>query len=251
MPYGLYLSAAGANAQNHRLEVLSHNLANIDTPGFKPHLAILKSRHAAGIDQGETNPQDGTVDDVGGGIALQPSLTNFAQGPMQSTGNQTDFAINDTESFFVVRRDGDALLTRAGNFLFNSAGTLITPNGDPVLSNGGNPIAINPSQPFQVTPDGSIDQNGVRQTLGLVRPQEKGDLTRVGDNLFRPLTEVTQVPPAERQVASGFIEHSAVEPTMAMMELIEASRAFEANVKMIQSQDQAMGSLISRVLQQS
>ncbi len=56
MPYGIYLSAAGANAQNHRLEVLSHNLANINTPGFKSQLAVLQARHSEAIERGEVSP---------------------------------------------------------------------------------------------------------------------------------------------------------------------------------------------------
>ncbi len=75
----------------------------------------------------------------------------------------------------------------------------------------------------------------------VVKPREKGDLSRVGDNLFRPLAPVEPVPPQERQVVTGYLEKSAVVPTTAMMELIEASRLYEANLRMIQTQDQALG----------
>ena len=64
MAYGLYMSAAGANAQSHRLEVLSNNLANINTAGFKPHLSILQSRHNQAILSGETLPGSGELKDV-------------------------------------------------------------------------------------------------------------------------------------------------------------------------------------------
>lgn len=251
MPYGLYLSAAGAHAQNHRLEVLSHNLANINTPGFKPHLAVLKGRHAEAIEQGDIQSGTGGIDDIGGGVAIQPTLTQFSQGALRKTGNQTDFAINDAESFFVVKRGDSQLLTRAGDFLFDSRGTLVTPHGDPVLSTSGDPITISPNSPVEVMDDGTINQAGERRSLMLARPRELGDLSRVGDNLFQSLAPVDPVPNEKREVVSGFIEQSAVQPTGAMMELIEASRAYEANVRLIQTQDQAMGTLISRVLQQS
>src|SRR5919107_411365 len=120
MPYGLYLSASGANAQSHRLEVLSHNLANVNTPGFKPHLAVVKSRHAEAIERGEVLEAGGGIDDVGGGVAIQPSLTQFSQGPIRATGSRTDFAINDEKSFFVIQRGEQQLLTRAGNFQFDA-----------------------------------------------------------------------------------------------------------------------------------
>ena len=245
------MSAAGANAQNHRLEVLSHNLANINTPGFKPHLAVLKSRHAEAIEQGDVEALSGTINDVGGGVAIQPTLTQFSQGALRQTGNRTDFAINDTNSFFVVQRGDAQLLTRAGGFLFNNQGNLVTSHGDQVLSTAGDPIRVAPNLPFEVLDDGTVQQAGERRTLMLVRPRELGDLSRVGDNLFQSLGPTDSVPNDQRTVVSGFLEQSSVQPTGAMMELIEASRAYEANVRLIQTQDQAMGNLIGRVLQAS
>jgi flagellar basal-body rod protein FlgF len=250
MPYGLYMSASGANAQNHRLEVLSNNLANINTPGFKPHLAVVRSRDAEAIARGEVTPGSGGVDDTGGGTLVDRTLTQFAQGPLKATGNRTDFALNDQHSFFVVQRGDQQLLTRAGNFLFDSTGRMVTPVGDTVLSATGEPLTINPLQPYEVMDDGMVVQGGQRLALMLAQPREPGDLSRVGDNLFQPLGAWNQVPPTQRQVVSGFLEQSAVQPTAAMMELIEASRVYEANVRMIQTQDQAIGSLISRVLSQ-
>lgn len=251
MPYGLYLSASGANAQSHRLEVLSHNLANINTPGFKPHLSMLQSRPSEAVARGEANAGEGTIDDLSGGVSIQPNRTQFVQGPIQSTGNRTDFAISDDESFFTVQRGDQQLLTRAGNFLFDSNGALVTPNGDQVLSSSGDPVRITPGVPYEVLDGGVIQQEGLgRRALMLSRPKEAGDLARVGDNLYQPLTPANQVPDSQRKVISGSLESSGVKPTTAMMELIEASRAYEANVRLIQSQDQAMGQLISRVLQQ-
>jgi flagellar basal-body rod protein FlgF/flagellar basal-body rod protein FlgG len=83
-----------------------------------------------------------------------------------------------------------------------------------------------------------------------VRPENLGDLSRAGDNLFKPLAAVQPVPGNERAVVSGFLEKSAVNPTMAMMELIEASRAYESNLRLIQHQDQAYGNLIGRLLKE-
>lgn len=250
MPYGLYLSAAGANAQSHRLEVLSNNLANINTTGFKPHMAVIQSRHAQAIEDGVAMGGMGTVDDLGGSVTIQPTQTQFKQGPIRQTGVKTDFAINDADSFFAVEHGDKQLLTRAGNFLFDSRGTLVTANGDPVLSTNGSRIVIDPNANFEVGDDGAVVQNGTRQQLQLVRPRQAGDLARVGENLYESLTPVDEVPIDRRSLVTGSLESSGVEPTGAMMELIEASRVYEANIRMIQSQDEAMGQLIGRMLRQ-
>jgi len=68
MPYGLYLSAEGAHAQSKRLEVIAHNLANVDTVGFKRELALFQSRFAEAIEQGMVSPGTGAIEDVGGGV---------------------------------------------------------------------------------------------------------------------------------------------------------------------------------------
>ncbi len=213
MPYGMYLSAAGANVQNHRLEVLSHNLANINTPGFKPHMAVLQARHSEAVDRGEVSFGAGTLEDLGGGVKIQPSLTQFNQGPIEQTKRKTDFAINDERSFFVVQRGEEQLLTRAGGFMLNSSGMLTNTHGDPVLSTNNTPIQLNATRPYQVHDDGTIQQDGAQYALMLVAPKSLGDLTRVGDTLFKPLAEVEQVAPQERQVVNGYLERSAVQPT--------------------------------------
>jgi flagellar basal-body rod protein FlgF len=250
MPYGIYLSAAGANAQNHRLEVLSHNLANINTPGFKPHLAMLQARHSEAIERGEVSPGSRSIDDIGGGVQINASETLLQQGPIEQTKRKTDFAINDNDSFFVVQRGEEQLLTRAGGFLFNSQGVLTTTDGDQVMGADGNPIRIDPSRHYDTHDGGMIQQGTDVRSLMVVKAREPGDLSRVGDNLFRSLTPAEPIASKDRKVISGYLEKSAVVPTTAMMELIEASRLYEANLRMIQHQDQALGSLFGRLLRE-
>lgn len=249
MSYGTYLSAAGANSQNLRLEVLSHNLANVNTPGFKPHLAVLKARHSEAIDQGLEPFGRGGIDDIGGGVALEPNATHMAQGPISRTGRDLDFALTKPDQFFVLQRDGETVLSRAGAFQTDHRGWLINDHGDRVMGENGNPIALSPALPFQVHDDGTIVQAGARARLMVAQAPPAGDLARIGDNLFRPLGDLQPVPGGSSQVRSRSLEQSAVQPTMAMMELIEASRAYEANLKLIQHHDDATGSLINRVLQ--
>lgn len=248
MPYGVYLSASGAQAQSHRLQQVSNNLANVETPGFKPSATILQSRFAELIEQGQVSAGLGGIDDVGGGVTIQPEQTQFKVGAIRSTGAETDFAIHDRDSFFVLQRGDEKLLTRAGDFTFDSGGRMVNPGGDLVLASDGTPIQIDPRQPFQVGAEGRISQNGETRELMLARPKNLGDLSNVGGNLFRPLAQFDLAPPGQRNVIAGSLEHSAVSPTGTMMELIDTTRAYEANVQMIKNQDSVLGSLVGRLL---
>jgi flagellar basal-body rod protein FlgF/flagellar basal-body rod protein FlgG len=250
MTYGMYISAEGASAQAKRMEVLANNLANVDTPGFKRQLAELEARHAEAILQGLASPGSGSQNDVGGGVKVLGTATEFVQGTLRQTGIPTDMAIAG-EGFFLVEGDNSQpLLTRAGDFQLTSDGRLITQEGRAVLSQDLAPIQLAPNLPWDVSDHGVIRQGTSQVPLALMRPQSLADLAQQGDNLFRPLTEPEIVPPHEREVRGGCLELSGVKPTTEMMEMIEASRAFESNVRLIQHQDQAIGNLLSRVLRQ-
>jgi flagellar basal-body rod protein FlgF/flagellar basal-body rod protein FlgG len=247
MPYGLYISAEGAHAQSKRMEVISNNLANVDTPGFKRDLALFQSRHAEDIVQGRVMPGMGEAEDLGGGIWFRGTETDFSPGSLKQTGIQTDFSING-DGFFVVERDGQKLMTRAGNFLFNNEGRLVTQDGDAVLSDAGTPIEIDASLPWSVTPDGAIQQGSDVIPLAINRPRQPGDLTKLGENLFQALAPAEPVPAELRAVRNGYLEMSGVKPTLEMLEMIETSRAFEANINMIKNHDSILNSLVNRVL---
>jgi flagellar basal-body rod protein FlgF len=248
MSYGLYISAEGAMAQSHRLETIANNLANVDSAGFKRDLAIFQARYAEEIAQGVDFPGSGSINDIGGGVMVAGTLTDYSAGTLKRTEIPTDMAIAG-EGFFVVAKNGQNYLTRGGNFLLDAAGNLTTQSGYPVLSEAGTPVVIDPALgPWQVNDDGGIQQAGGVTNLALMRPRSLADLVKAGENLFMPLAETEPVAPADRRIASGFLELSSVRPTTEMMEMIDASRAFEANVNMIRNQDQMFGTLLSRLM---
>ena len=121
MPYGLYLSAEGAQAQNRRMEVVANNLANVDTVGFKRQLACFQARFTEAAEQGIELPGDGGLADLGGGVMLHDAQTDFSVGPLKHTRLPTDLAING-DGFFAVQKGKDVLLTRAGNFALDPRG---------------------------------------------------------------------------------------------------------------------------------
>lgn len=247
MDYGLYVAAAGADTQSRRMEVLSHNLTNVDTPGFKEELAILQARHSRAIRDGKDIPGQGSLNNLGSGVSLAETQTNFSPGQYKQTGYKWDVAIRG-DGFFMVDDGNRQLLTRAGNFRVDSNGNLLTQQGFRVLDTEGAPIVMNPNMYSQIHQDGWVEHSGGGQLLALVKPESLGDLARVGNNTFNPLGPVANVARNERTVEPGFLELSGVKPTESMMNLIETSRMYEANVRMIQNHDQMTGSLVNRVL---
>ncbi len=250
MPYGLYLSAEGAHAQSSRLEIIAHNLANVETAGFKRELAILQARYAEATQQGLDQPGSGSINDLGGGVRLSGTQTDFSEGPIRNTGVPTDLAIRG-EGFFVVQRDGQKYLTRAGEFHVNELGQLVTQYGQQkfaVLDENYSPIVLARNTAWDVSPTGTIRQGGTATNLALVRPQSLGELVREGENVFRPASDPVPLGAHERSVAWGFLEGSGVNPTTEMVAMIEASRALEANLNMMQTQDEMLAGLVKRVM---
>jgi flagellar basal-body rod protein FlgF/flagellar basal-body rod protein FlgG len=249
MPYGLYISAEGANAQSIRLDTISNNLANVDTVGFKRELAMLQARPAEAVSRGMVMPGRGGLEDIGGGIEVRGTATDFSEGPMKNTKAPNNVAIQG-EGFFEVKKGDQVFLTRAGNFQLTARGELVTPQGYSVLNDSGGPVVLNPEEKtFEISDLGEVLQRGTSpQKLALVKPENLSGLVKQGENLFRSLAETQPIPDSQRRVASGFLEASAVKPTLEMTAMIEASRVFEANINMIKTQDQMLGSLISQVL---
>ena len=249
MYYGMYIAAAGAHAQGERLEVINHNIANAGTTGFKREFGVLQARASEAIERGLAAPTPGSLNDLGGGVRLGETTTDFSVGPLRETHTDTDFALERPNAFFAVEKDGQTHLTRAGNFHFTAAGTLVTDQGYSVLGADGGPIQIDPQLPFAVTPQGELVQAGEKRPLAIKQAAALGDLVREGENLFRSIgTEPDEAPDAERVVHWRHLEMSAVQPHTEMIRMIETSRAYEANVRMIQNHDSVLNSLLSRVL---
>ena len=250
--YGTYLSASGADSYSRYLEVIANNVANVDTPGFRRELPVVKAFHAEAIQQGLAAPGDGGLNDLGGGVGMFETVTSFEIGQIQRTGVQSDVMLADPrgDHFFVVDQGGQQMLTRAGNFLFDKDGYLVTQSGRQVMAANGGPVRINPNLPYEFDSTGSVVQaaTGTRTELAVVRPNSLHDLTHEGENMFASQGTMQSVPTEERRVRAGFLETSAARPVQEMVDMIKVTKAYEANVRMIQQQDGITESLLSRVL---
>ena len=248
MPYGLYISAEGAQVQSKRLEVIANNIANVDTVGFKRDMAIAQSRYAEAIQRGTATAGSGTINDIGGGVQFRQTVTDFSPGPLRKTGNPTDAAIQG-DGFFVVEKGQERLLTRAGNFRLTASGELVTQQGFSVLDSGNGHVKIDPAAgSWTIDSSGSVTQAGSRQALQIVKPASLDDLTKVGENLFRAKNDFRPVPENERSVSGGTLEGSAVQPTTEVTSLIETSRILEANINVMKTHNEMLQGLVERIL---
>ncbi|HVS72420.1 MAG TPA: flagellar hook-basal body protein [Phycisphaerae bacterium] len=240
MLYGLYLSAAGLQAQEAKQAVISNNMANAETAGFKRDLAVMRSRlnevHENGLMAAYRTP---ILEDEGGGVTIGSSV-DLSQGELKQTGNATDVALVGKGFFTVQGKDaGQKLLTRDGRFLVNNDGNLVTLDGRAVLGTDGNPVQIKGTGPITIDGTGTISQGGaVVAKLGLADVNDPRQLVKIGDNLLaaddpQALRDV----PAKTVVRQGRIESSGVDPMAEMVNMMEGQRAFDANAKMISYQD--------------
>jgi flagellar basal-body rod protein FlgF len=248
MPYGLYISAEGAQVQTRRLDIIANNIANVDTVGFKRDLSVMQSRYSEAIERGMASPGEAAQSDIGGGVQFQESVTDFSPGPLRRTGNPTDAALQG-DGFFVVKKGQERMLTRAGNFRLKPTGELVTQQGYPVLSEDNSTITLNPDGGrWEIDAKGNVTQGSNSQPLQIARPASLGDLSKAGENLLRPLGSVRPVAADKREVAGGYLEMSSVEPTTEMTTMIETSRLIEANINVMKAHNEMLSNLIDRVL---
>jgi flagellar basal body rod protein FlgG len=247
MNYGLYLSAAGMQAQQARQTVISNNLANAQTTGFKRDLAVMRSRLNAGYEDATMFPYRAPVTrDQGGGVFAVNGGIDLSQSALKDSSSATDVALDGRGFFMVAGENGQKLLTRDGNFLLNNEGTLVTvADGREVLSADGQPIKLNPDLPVKIDGKGRISQGNVTAAqLGLTNVADSRRLRKIGGNLLTvDSPDALSDLPADTRVCQSKLETSGVEPVVEMVNMMEGQRAFEANARMISFQDTTLSQL--------
>jgi flagellar basal body rod protein FlgG len=251
MIYGLYLSGQGAEVQSARLETVANNLANAKTTAFKRDLALFQAHHPFDVANGIPNEPPGEVNQHTGGVTLAGMATDFSDGAPEQTGGSLDVALHGA-GFLQVGDGEQPFLTRDGRLAIDEQRVLVMSGTDlPVLDQNGGTIKI-PSEAtnVQIADDGTIrglipgaDEASFGR-LALVVPESFESLQKLGESLYRPLGAVRAAEEGEIQVRQGFLEQSGVNPIHEMMEMIKASRVFEANVNMAKFQDSSLGRLI-------
>jgi flagellar basal-body rod protein FlgG len=252
----LRTAASGMYAQQLNIEVISNNIANINTTGFKKNKAEFQdlmyqevqinplSSSAPGISENTS-----TEIQIGNGVKPGSTQKIFKQGDIVATNNQFDLAVQG-EGFFQVRKaDGTFAYTRDGSFKVNQEGRLITSSGyvlDPEITLDEETLGLS------VGRDGSVEiqeVGGGSVVLGnieLVRFMNPGGLTAIGDNLYVETsasgTPMIGIPGTSGfgEVIQGYLESSNVDIVEEMISMITAQRAYEINSKTVKTVEEMM-----------
>ena len=249
---GLYKSAWGAMASQIRHEVIANNMANVNTPGFRPDWAVLRGYRTRSEAIGEAaRPDRKVLWAVGGGAMVAETRTAHRAGPMRNTGLNTDLAITGNRGFFMVEKDEQVRYTRAGNFRVNADGELVTADGNwRVLGDGGSPVQVG-SGNFQVGADGEVRSGTtgeVIDTIALRDFQRPDMLQKAGENLFFAPGGAGELSNrAESRIQQGVLELSGTNAAETMVSMIEAMRAYEANLNFVRMQDQLLGRAVTEI----
>lgn len=252
MNYGLYLSAAGALTSIHRQEVMTNNLANINTVGFKADMVHFRERLPERLEHGGgsslIDPQV-MLEQLGGGTWAEPSFVSQRQGDLSQTHNDLDAAL-EGKGYFVVRKTGpggstDVRLTRDGRFTRNPDGELVmVANGLPVLDANDQPIRLDSYGPVRIDADGTVHQNDqVVAQLQIADVSDPALIRKEGSNLLT-LNGSRRMPGAAA-VRQGYVESSAVDAIFTMNKMIGASKAVSANITMMQYHDHILGQAVN------
>ncbi len=254
----LWTAASGMNAQQLNVDVISNNLSNVNTTGFKKERVEFKDLFYETMDRAYLLEDGGQPVNLQTGHGAVPSATlkSFEPGSYESTDNLLDFAIDGKGFFMVMDPRGNTLYSRDGSFKLGSAEEghkLTTSEGFPVLDENGDEIIIDfDINKLLVREDGAICYNEDEETidtgvkLGIVRFANRSGLENTGANMYRE-TPASGAPVADSDmedtslVRQGFLESSNVQIVEEMVRLIAAQRAYEVNSKAIQAADEMMG----------
>ncbi|HXA44698.1 MAG TPA: flagellar basal-body rod protein FlgG [Candidatus Angelobacter sp.] len=248
----LYSAAAGMESQQMNLDVISNNLANVNTTGFKESKLefqdlLYQTTRAAGSQQGGGNELPGSLQ-IGQGSIPVSTERIFTQGDLSQTGGNLDIAIQGQGFFQVQMPDGSLAYTRDGSFKTNAQGQIVTSDGYPVqggfepVPTGTTNITISASGAVTYTTPSGVTSSQIQ----LANFNNPGGLQAVGHNLYTEtsasgtalLGEPTQNGLGELQ--QGYLELSNVSVVQEMVNLILAQRAYEVNSKAVQAADQMM-----------
>lgn len=241
---GMYIATSGMQTQMKKMDVVSNNLANVETKGFKSDNLLSRS---FGEILNEKIKDPNTVNvrtlETGAGVHIDEIYTLFKQGLIEQTNRNTDLSIIG-EGFFAVDTPQGERYTRAGNFTLDAQGYLTTNEGYRVLSENGH-VFVGDDK-FTVSADGTLKAQGTTHKLRIVNFDDNQALRKQGSNLFYSV-DGQPYNSASFQIRQGYLENSNVDLTTQIIEMINISRNFETNQRVVRMMDETFGKAVNEI----
>jgi len=250
---GLYTAAAGMMVKQVQSDVISQNLANVSTPGYRRDQVAVASFPEMLMARLNDSPSPVPLGFVATGCVVEEISTSQREGIIEETGNPLDLALRG-DAYFVVRdAQGNVFYTRDGGLMLDQEGRLVTSDGFAVLGEiDGEWVEVYvPDGHLEVTKEGVLHgaqtiDGRVVSNLALVAGPAPGEVwQKRGSSLFQSPT--APAPARNFQVFQGFREISNVNPVQEMVNLIAVLRAYEANQKVIQVMDTTLDKAVNEV----
>lgn len=254
MVKGLYTANWGMINEQKRVDILANNMANAATTGYKKEGSTSEAFKDMLAYKIHDTSEPGVAKRLGAmnmGVKIGEVYTDYSQGALHETGNTFDMALSGNGFFAVefTNKSGESSVkyTRDGHFTLNVKGELVNKNGDFLLDKNGGHIVLDPMQEFKVDRFGTIFLGA--QAQGQIQVADFEDynfLEKYGENYLTALDGAAEKP-AEAQVISGYLEDSNVQVVQEMVDLINFTRAYETNQKMIQAVDSTIEKAVTQV----
>ncbi len=253
MSGSIYMAATGALAYEKQLQLLSNNLANVNTAGFKKDRGRFREFSLAAAADSKNLPLRSGQLQAPEYWMEYSTYTDFSAGALKKTGRPFDLALSGN-GFFCVRTPDGVMYTRRGDFTVNADEVLVTQEGFPVLGKGGE-IRIKLTKPsgdigeFSISEDGTVTVDGSEvDRLRVVDFTQSHALEKAGHNYYRALKPRSLEELDEGlMVSQGFLELSNVDTIRMMTEMIEVLRGYESYQKIMRSVDDINAKLINDV----
>lgn len=244
----LYLAATGMMVQRKKLDVLTNNIANAETTGYKRDRLLSRSFKDMMIERTGDPYIVSILSEVGPqntGVHIDEIYTDFTQGSSEETGRLTDIAI-EGRGYFAISTPAGERYTRDGSFNVSTEGYLVTSDGHPVL--GTNGLIRVGDGAFSVDSQGNVTAGGAfAGKLRIVAFADEGDLRKIGGNLYINFTNQAVTPATGYTVKQGFLEASNVDIAREMVDMMEVSRTYETNQRMVKMLDESLGKAVNEV----
>lgn len=254
-----FYSAASAMVTNMRRQmILTHNIDNLDTPGFKQILTSMDEFETTSVsrqNQFQTSPElpavlrslgynkVSRVGDLGLGVMSKTDTSDYSEGAVQVSTRDLDVAVLGN-GFFRIQTPAGERYTKDGRFIKDATGVLKTVDGNDVLAEGGGTITL-PNGQISISTDGQISVDGVNVAkLGVAYFEDpEASLTRDGENTFTG--DGGQTGSNKVTVRQYALESSNADLTQIMTQMIQVNRAYEAAQRLVQNQDSLLGQSIN------